>query len=844
MKKSMIKLVKITFALFLIISAINVSPIMADSNTKTMPKEFDLSSGDIKVDFNVLGAKTTIRFGKNQVEYVGDNAEITIVQSDPRTPTNHSIYVNSKKTSNNPHITIKNLKMNEGSIVVEGDATINVEGMNNIISNNCAVQIGGFNTTTTIAGKGMLQATSNNEAAAIGTLKNGTGGHIVIQDAFINAVGASNAAGIGCGAFGSVQDITINNSGSFNQLGSVAVGGNNAAGIGTGLSDLTAISNIGTINITNSSIDATGGKQAAGIGNGIYSKTGDINITNSAIVARAGMSSAIEQAMNKPLSDTTIYNDDSPSAIGNGANSTLNGKISIDAASYINAAAPGDNGKEAIATDSISAQFANNILQGTLYTENRNNPLVSKSQKATYGIYNQNSKVNQFVMPAAYTSFAISVGDGDYKVKLENSGKADNNNVWLMSEHTALVKATVLDHPAKGNMLTSYIGLFPEVFTVQYFNDKGYEVDGTAATVYANTSVSSLPTIKEETGYNTSTWYYLDGTDKKAFDQNVLVNKDMKVYFTKDILKFNVTFIDYDNKELKSEVVEYNKTATAPKAGGREGYTFSGWDQEFNHIGSDLTIKALYEINNYTVNVKYIFDNGLSAAPTKVIKDLNINNKNYDIDSPLIEGYIASKTNIEGTINGKDETYTVVYHVIASNPIEDEKPILPTPTPATPITPTPATVVETPITPQEEVIQPEVTPVAKPDTNLTEKVEEESTPQALVQSDSWALMNLISTAATILLGLGLLISKKNKEESEDDDSEEYKRSTWAKIIGVALAGLSIIMFILTQDMHLPMVMIDKWTVLMIAILIVQVIDFGLGRHFKAVNKEENESTNF
>ncbi|MEG1383446.1 MAG: hypothetical protein RSC59_07010 [Erysipelotrichaceae bacterium] len=521
MKKSMMKLVKITFALFLIISAINVSPIMADSNTKTMPKEFDLSSGDIKVDFNVLGAKTTISFGNKQVEFVGDNAEITIVQSDPRTPTNHSIYVNSKKTSNNPHITIKNLRMNEGSIVVDGDATINVEGMNNIISNNCAVQIGGFNTTTTIAGKGMLQATSNNEAAAIGTLKNGTGGHIVIQDAFINAVGASNAAGIGCGAFGSVQDITINNSGSFNQLGSVAVGGNNAAGIGTGLSDLTAISNIGTININNSSIDATGGKQAAGIGNGIYSKTGDINITNSAIVARAGMSSAIEQAMNKPLSDTTIYNDDSPSAIGNGANSTLNGKISIDAASYINAAAPGDNGKEAIATDSISTQFANNILQGTLYTENRNNPLVSKSQKATYGIYNQNSKVNQFVMPAAYTSFAISVGDGDYKVKLENSGKADNNNVWLMSEHTALVKATILDHRAKGNVLTNYIGLYPEVFTVSYFDEKGIELAGTAENVYANQNVTKLPIIQNEEGYNQSTWLYMNQSKENAFDESI-----------------------------------------------------------------------------------------------------------------------------------------------------------------------------------------------------------------------------------------------------------------------------------------------------------------------------------
>ncbi|MEG0995318.1 MAG: hypothetical protein RSE91_05115, partial [Bacilli bacterium] len=43
--------------------------------------------------------------------------------------------------------------------------------------------------------------------------------------------------------------------------------------------------------------------------------------------------------------------------------------------------------------------------------------------------------------------------------------------------------------------------------------------------------------------------------------------------------------------------------------------------------------KANYTINNYQVNVKYIYANGLSAAPSQTIDNLNIINQKYDIES-------------------------------------------------------------------------------------------------------------------------------------------------------------------------------------------------------------------
>ena len=63
----------------------------------------------------------------------------------------------------------------------------------------------------------------------------------------------------------------------------------------------------------------------------------------------------------------------------------------------------------------------------------------------------------------------------------------------------------------------------------------------------------------------------------------------------------------------------------------------------------------------------------------------------------------------------------------------------------------------------------------------------------------------------------------------------------AKIAG-ALAGVAApIAFILTEDMSLPMVMIDKWTLLMIIILAVQIVAAVLNKKAsEAPDEEETE----
>ena len=44
----------------------------------------------------------------------------------------------------------------------------------------------------------------------------------------------------------------------------------------------------------------------------------------------------------------------------------------------------------------------------------------------------------------------------------------------------------------------------------------------------------------------------------------------------------------------------------------------------------------------------------------------------------------------------------------------------------------------------------------------------------------------------------------------------------AKVLGVAAAAASVITFILTEDMSLPMVMTDKWTLLMAVLFAAQI----------------------
>ena len=179
------------------------------------------------------------------------------------------------------------------------------------------------------------------------------------------------------------------------------------------------------------------------------------------------------------------------------------------------------------------------------------------------------------------------------------------------------------------------------------------------------------------------------------------------------------------------------------------------------------------------------------------------------------------------------------------------------PTSPTPVSPPPVTpryiqqVVPAP-TPQEEV-KKEKTPKAEPKEEKVEKVEKEKTPKARPEK-FWALINLICAIVTVLFGLLLLISKrhKNKDDEEDETKDqtttnedeekeqEKKRGSFTRVLAVLIAILSVVFFLVTEDLSLRWTWTDQWTIWMVVIGLVQIVVFFVGRKWKNVDDDEDE----
>ena len=179
-------------------------------------------------------------------------------------------------------------------------------------------------------------------------------------------------------------------------------------------------------------------------------------------------------------------------------------------------------------------------------------------------------------------------------------------------------------------------------------------------------------------------------------------------------------------------------------------------------------------------------------------------------------------------------------------------------TPSTPSTPssTTSTTPRTPSAPQVttpvETVEKETTPKAEP--KKEEKVEEEYTPKASPQY-YWALINLICAILTVLFGLLLLISKRHKDEDDDEDDDETKQQTnnddeeneqekkrglFTRVLAVLIAIVSVVFFLVTEDLSLPWTWTDQWTIWMVVIGLVQIVVFFVGRKWKNVDDDEDE----
>ena len=199
----------------------------------------------------------------------------------------------------------------------------------------------------------------------------------------------------------------------------------------------------------------------------------------------------------------------------------------------------------------------------------------------------------------------------------------------------------------------------------------------------------------------------------------------------------------------------------------------------------------------------------------------------------------------------------------SSKPTPEEEPT-PTPTP-TPLPTTPA-----PTTPARRVTRSTATvtePASRPTEQITENetpkaesepevIEDEETPLAPMATGAWALVNLIlmllTVLASLLLLLGYLGKKKYAKEDEygnalhDANGNEIidytrnKKGFW-RVASLIPAIAAVIAFALTENMRLPMVMTDRWTLLMVIIAVVQLIVAVLCKKKKESEEDENQA---
>ncbi len=149
--------------------------------------------------------------------------------------------------------------------------------------------------------------------------------------------------------------------------------------------------------------------------------------------------------------------------------------------------------------------------------------------------------------------------------------------------------------------------------------------EGTAAIV---------PATPQKEGHTFTGW-------DVSFDE---VTSDLMVNALFEKNTYTVTFV-YDGKQDVQQVI-YNESATAPTDVEKEGYNFKGWDVSFDNVSGDITVKAIYEINVYTVTF-YNENNVVNVQNVEYNKYASI------INTPIKVGYVFA-----GWFNADGSAYT------------------------------------------------------------------------------------------------------------------------------------------------------------------------------------------
>lgn len=374
---------------------------------------------------------------------------------------------------------------------------------------------------------------------------------------------------------------------------------------------------------------------------------------------------------------------------------------------------------------------------------------------------------------------------------------------------------------------------------------------------YSAGDTVTLPSAQEVEGYYFTGWSYDDGFEMP--DKDVTVAGTYVPYSNAHFLSVGyIQKVDGNGYEYFREEHAIPETSViTPK---REGFhiqkvvRYSGTEYWMDHMCVTYSDRNSYPLTyELTGDIppgvtapdaeEYLFEAPITLADAQ------------QVEGYTFSGWTGAQNGDEMPIDGLTVTgsYTKDPEP-APTPTPSDPPADPTPTPTTPTTGggggngggggtggngggnnaggTALTVAE---------VNDAATPAATPATTTEPAtIADPETPLAESADGGWALVNLICAGLTAVGAAIAAFHRKEEDDEEDEEDGRGRKMFAAKAAGILAAIASVATFLITEDMTLPMIMIDKWTALMAIMLGVQVVSAVLNK--KASETDEYEET--
>ena len=257
-----------------------------------------------------------------------------------------------------------------------------------------------------------------------------------------------------------------------------------------------------------------------------------------------------------------------------------------------------------------------------------------------------------------------------------------------------------------------------------------------------------------------------------------------------------VRFVDWNGNHIKTEYVPEGWNATAPANPARHDHTFTGWDKVYNNVTTDIIVMALYKPkSNGNGN-----GNGNGGYPPPFTPP-------PEIPLPLLLPLPVAPVEVDEEMDlGSAPDYGAI---VSEEIIEDEKDENENIFAA--LSSTSAEIVSSPF---HSYIHADLLPGGA--------------------FRSWAVLNLLLTLITCLIMAALMLTyyrghmlkakggadydKYGEDyEYEDEYSGKVKNYPIYRMLSIATSIAAFFLFLSTQDMRLPMVFTDMWTIYHIGI---------------------------